>query len=188
MQFFHKDIVVEVPNSVYFPREDSLTLAEIIEKISTNGKNVLDMGCGSGFLAILMARNKAIVTAADINPEAIAIAEKNAAINGINITVIHSNLFENIRDKFDLIVFNPPYLPFGPYDLQWSGGIDIIERFLKDAKSHLKEHGKIIFLASTLTAQEKEITALIEKNGYKYAVLTRKKVPWEELVVFEAKL
>ena len=89
---------------------------------------------------------------------------------------------------FDLIVFNPPYLPKeNPIDPQWSGGIDVIKKFIENTKNHLEKDGKIILLVSTLT-DEKQTIDIIEKNGYKHRILAKKKVPWEELVVFEVKL
>ncbi len=185
-KFFYRDIVVEVPDSVYFPRDDSIMLAELLER--EKPETALDLGCGSGFLAILLAKRGCKVTAADVNPKAVEAAEKNAAMNFVDIKIIESDLFQNIKYDFDLIVFNPPYLPFEPYDLQWSGGIDLIKKFLEDAKSRLKKDGKIIFVVSNLTAPEKEIIEVIEKNGYKYKIFARRKIPWEELIAFELKL
>ncbi len=185
-RFFYKDIVLEVPETVYFPRDDSLLLAEVLER--QNAKTALDLGCGSGFLSILLAKKGADVTAIDINPAALQAAEKNAAINGVSVNVIRSDLFQNIKSTFDLIVFNPPYLSTeAPFDFQWSGGIDLIKKFLEDAKPHLADSGKILFVISTLTNEQKVIEA-IERNNYKYSIIKRMKVPWEELVVFELKL
>ncbi len=185
-RFFYKDIALEIPDSVYMPRDDSIMLAEILE--NEKAEHVLDIGCGSGFLAILLAKHDCTVIAVDINPEAISATEKNAAMNFVEINVVQSDLFENVKDNFDLIVFNPPYLPGEPYDIQWSGGIDLVKKFLEDAREYLKKDGKIIFVISTLTAPEKEIIDLIEKNSYKYKILARKKIPWEELIAFELKL
>jgi release factor glutamine methyltransferase len=143
------------------------------------------MGCGSGFLGILLAKSGFTVLAVYLNPEAVDITNKNKAINFVDFAVVLSDLFENVKDVFDLIVFNPPYLPNdAPVDLQWSGGIELIRKFLLDARNHLAKDGKILFLISTLTSEKETIDA-IEKNGYKYKILARKKVPWEELVVFE---
>lgn len=185
-RFFYKDIVLGIPDSVYTPRDDSLLLAEALE--NEQPCKALDLGCGSGFLAILLAKRGCTVTAADINPAAVAATERNAAINFCQLEVVQSDLFENVKDAFDLIVFNPPYLPEDePIDWQWSGGIDIIRRFLEEAKGHLNPDGKILFVISTLTS-EKETIEAIEKNGYHYKILARKKVPWEELIVFEINL
>ncbi len=182
-RFFYKDIVLEVSDSVYVPREDSLMLADLLE--GEQPCKALDLGCGSGFLAILLTKHGCTVTATDINPAAVADTERNAAINFVQLEAVQSNLFEDVKDVFDLIIFNPPYLPNdAPIDLQWSGGIDVVRRFLLDAKRHLNNNGKILFLISTLTSEKETIDA-IEKNGYKYKILARKKVPWEELIVFE---
>ena len=185
-RFFYKDIVLEVPSGVYTPREDSLMLAELLEQ--ERPCTALDVGCGSGFLAILMAKRGFSVTAADINPATIEATKNNAIINLVDIDLILSDLFETVSGTFDLIIFNPPYLPNdAPVDLQWSGGIDLVRRFLLDARKHLNANGKVLFLISTLTG-EKETVEAIEKNGYRCKELLRKKVPWEELIVYELKL
>jgi len=181
--FYYNDMALEVPDSVYFPREDSLLLAEVLEK--EQPRNALDMGCGTGFLSILLAK-KCSVTAVDANPEAIRTTEKNAAMNGVTLTTIESDLFQIIQDKFELVVFNPPYLTTeAPRDLQWSGGIELVERFLKEAKTHLTENGKILLLVSTLTG---EAIALFDRLDYKHRVVAQRKLPWEQLIVFELTL
>ena len=71
------------------------------------------MGCGSGIVSIFCASLGAECFAADINPAAVKTAKENAELNGFGnkIQVVESNLFENIKDKFDVIFFNPPYYP-----------------------------------------------------------------------------
>jgi release factor glutamine methyltransferase len=190
MKFFYKDLVLEVPETVYYPREDSLLLAKIIEDEGMEERKILDMGTGSGFLSILMAKSNADVTAADINKEALQVAERNAKINNAEIKTIHSDLFEKIEEKFDLIVFNPPYLPEKMYkDIQYhggKGGRKVIQKFINKAADHLRESGKILLLISSITG-EKEVKELFETHGYKTKILARQKVPWEELIVVEAK-
>ena len=188
MKFFYKKISLNVPENVYLPREDSELLASVLAKQKLAGKRCLDMGCGSGFLAILMAKKKAIVIAADISRKAVNAAHLNAEKNGVKIKVIQSDLFEKIKEKFDIIVFNPPYLPVDEKDKTYSGGEsgrDVIERVLKQAKRHLNENGIVFLTISSLTG-EKEVIELFREHGMKAEVIARKKVPWEELMVIEA--
>ena len=102
---------------LYKPREDSFLLAEEIRKYisSLKDKNikVLDLGTGSGIQAETCMQAgipKQNIITSDINKDAI----KNLKTKGF--ASIHSNLFSNIKRKFDLIIFNPPYLPESKYD------------------------------------------------------------------------
>src|SRR3989338_8693399 len=100
-----------VPTSVYSPEEDSEMLAKILASHNFRGMKLLDMGCGSGLLSIVANRVGASVTSCDINPEAVEATIQNAERNNASLRVLHSNLFSSIPDseKFDIIVFNPPY-------------------------------------------------------------------------------
>ena len=163
---------------IYGPREDSLLLAKYVKKYA-NGR-VLDMGTGSGILAEAALEKTNDVLAVDINEEAVEYV-KSKGINSIK-----SDLFSNVKGKFDLIAFNPPYLP-RDYDedeeisLMATGGDkghEIIERFLISAKNHLDKNGIILIVFSTLTG---DIESLIKKYGYKYELL-------EEMPLFFEKL
>lgn len=157
---------MEILDSVYEPREDSFLLRrELIKYLKSHRvSSLLDVGTGSGIQAITAKKSGVErVVASDINPESIKCAKLNS--KNLKISFKQSNLFSNISEKFDLIVFNTPYLPpEPPLDLQWSGGKEFIEKFLKNAKNHLTPNGKIIFLHSSkspislkheLLAQEK---------------------------------
>lgn len=109
------------------PRGDTEILAEqAIATINNSGyNNALDIGTGSGALAVSIAKyTKAKITATDISKEALAVAEKNAASNNVNVKFIQSNLFENITDIYDVIVSNPPYIE--------TAVIDTLEAQVKD--------------------------------------------------------
>ncbi len=191
MMFYYGKIELDIPENVYYPQEDSLLIAKMVEIADLTGKKCLDMGCGSGLLSILMAKKGAIVTCADINRDAIKSTMENASRNGVKIEALDSNLFEKIDGKFYLIVFNPPYLSVDDKykDSTFDGGQsgrDVIERFLKDAKSYLVKEGKIILLISSLTG-EKEVIDFAKKCSYKAQVLERQKIDWEELIVLEMK-
>src|SRR3989344_4864863 len=115
---------------IYEPREDSFLLAKYVEKYA-KGK-ILDIGTGSGIQAAAARKHSDDVTAVDIDEEAVEFAKSK----GIN--AFKSDLFENVEGKYDLIIFNPPYLPEEEnedYEIsrQVSGGKtgnEIFERFM----------------------------------------------------------
>jgi len=140
--------------SVYAPREDSFLLQKEVKRyIKLNKpKRVLDMGTGSGIQAItskLMGVEE--VLAVDINPKAVKLAKRNAKHNKVDIEGYRSDLFSRVKGKFDLIIFNPPYLPVEPpVDVQWSGGKEFIEKFVQQAKLFLTDTGAILFVFSSV--------------------------------------
>ncbi len=164
---------------VYEPREDSFLLAEEVKKYS-KGK-VLDMGSGSGILAEIALENTKDVLAVDIDKEAVELLRKK----GINAKV--SDLFSNVDGKFDLIIFNPPYLPSKEIlDREVDGGRDgfeVIERFFRDVSKYLNEDGKILILLSSFTNLFK-VKKIIKEEGFKFKVSNKKKIDFEELYVW----
>lgn len=175
---------------IYSPQEDSELLAEaLIEVIKEERpKSFLDMGCGSCFqskAAIKAGIKKENILAVDINKNAI----KNAAKLGIKY--IRSDLFENVKGKFDLIAFNAPYLPYDKNDesINTCGGTygwEIIERFIRQAKNHLNKNGAILVVFSSLTNKDK-VEAIIKENKFSYKELRKKNFFMEEIFVYELK-
>lgn len=169
--------------TVYKPAEDSFLLKDYISKLDLQGKNVLDMGTGSGIIALEMARQGASVTAADINLEAVEETQKKAEKQGLEVKVKQSDLFENIDGKFDLITFNPPYLPgeegVGDEEI-WLGGktgTEVTEEFLDQADQYLAEEGFAFTIISTRADFEK----LVEK--YDLKILEKKQLWFENLLI-----
>ena len=188
MKFYHGDIILDVPETVYYPREDSLLLAKALENESLK-KKVLEIGCGSGFLSIVMAKKGAEVTAVDGSKDAVEATRLNAKKNDVSLTCFGSGLFSSVTSKFDLIVFNPPYLPDESNDATYSGGKTgrkVIEKFIENTKDFLERDGKILLLISSLTG-ENEVIPLFHTYSFKTKVIAREKIPWEELMVIEAK-
>ncbi len=106
----------DVNKKVLTPRMETEILVEQVLKAEKNYKNatILDLGTGSGAIAISIAKNcDASVTAIDVSKLALATAEANAKKNDVKIEFLHSNLFEDLKRKrkFDIIVSNPPYIP-----------------------------------------------------------------------------
>ncbi|MBN2422130.1 methyltransferase [Candidatus Woesearchaeota archaeon] len=165
-------------DQVYFPREDSYLLQNHVEKYSKECELVLDMGTGSGIQAITAAKKAKYVLACDINEKSVEYVKKEISYDKIkNITVFQSDLFDfldknyfdlktktftksNKKNRFDLIVFNPPYLiqDLGIKDDAIYGGkrgYETTERFLNRAGDFLKDNGKILITSSSLVNQEK---------------------------------
>ncbi len=168
---------------VYEPREDSFLLLRYISKYAKK-KAVLDMGTGSGVLAKEAKKYAKSVLAADINSEAIKAARK------LGIIAIKSNLFSNIEDSFDLIMFNAPYLPNSEYgNLATDGGehgFEIIEEFLDEAKNHLNKEGVILLLFSSHTKKE-DVDWILTKKEYKFKLVEEERIFFESLYLYEVK-
>jgi release factor glutamine methyltransferase len=144
---------------VYRPAEDSLLLLA-----HTRGRvhgSILDMGTGSGFLAVEVASQPLVdeVVAVDVDPKAVNEAMSRAQEAGVadRIEFIVSDLFWGLEGRrFDWILFNPPYLPSeGAADeASWTGGRvgdETTMRFLHEAGGHLEPDGAIIMVHSSHT-------------------------------------
>ncbi|MGM5484267.1 MAG: HemK2/MTQ2 family protein methyltransferase [Nanobdellota archaeon] len=165
---------------IYEPREDSDLLARNVNAYAS-GK-VLDMGSGTGIQAKSAERAKEVLCA-DLDPEAVERCRKEG------LKSVESDLFSEIKEKFDTIIFNPPYLPEDPYmkDKALDGGKEgweLSERFLREAREHLEDKGIILFLFSSLTGREK-IDSILKENGYDHEQLDSMKLDFEELYVYK---
>ncbi len=171
---------------VYQPQEDSYLLLELVKK-EAFGK-VLEIGTGTGILAIAATKKKNVksVVAADVNEKALAAAAANA--KKAKIKFIQSDLFKNIKGKFNTIIFNPPYLPQdkGVEDAAIYGGKkghETIERFLDGSPEHLTENGRILLLFSSLTKRDR-IDEIIANNGYEYELFSQQSLFFEKLYTY----
>ncbi len=178
------DIKIEIMEGVYKPEEDSYLL---ISSIEINGKKALDMGCGCGIIALHLAKNGCEVVAVDINEKAVENTIKNARINQINLRCFKSNLFSNINEKFDMIAFNPPYLPTKNEDIAWDGGKngkEIIEKFLREAKNYLNKDGVIYMVMNSLNKVDKIIKKF---RKYEFEKISEKRFFFEVIYVYRIK-
>jgi len=183
---------------VYEPAEDSFLLADAALKVVKPGMCILEIGTGSGFVsAVLLANLRDIqLIATEINPHAAHCAKMNS------VEVIRTDLFRGIKPKnpetlFDLILFNPPYLPTseeekvpGWLNYAFDGGIsgrETLDRFLDEVKDYLKPGGEILVLISSITGLD-AVKEKIINLGFAVDVVARKKVSFEELIVVRGKL
>lgn len=167
-----------VTPDVLIPREDTEIL--VIESIKQNKKKILDLCTGSGCIAISLAKyiENADVTAVDICQYALEIAKKNAKRNDVKVNFIESNLFENVFEKYDAIVSNPPYIKTSDLEnLQievkneprkaLDGGEDglyFYREIIIKSKEHLNYEGVLLFEIGYDEADD--VVRLFRENGY----------------------
>ncbi|HMQ79078.1 MAG TPA: methyltransferase [Ignavibacteria bacterium] len=167
-----------------------------INTLDLNSKHILDMGSGSGVVSIIAASRGAQCIAADINPVAIRCITENALQNKFSgqITAIESDLFESLRNtypaKFDIIFFNPPYYkgsPHNNFERAFKGGpnLEVIDRFLEDAKNFLAPSGRLCLLVSSDMDLD-DLYNRVRSAGYSYKIIHTNKKPFETFYIIDA--
>ena len=112
----------------------SITLLDTYLKNKKDIHNFLDVGCGYGFLSIVLAKELNISgVGVDVNLRALDLAKSNASLNQVSVSFKESNIYENIEGKFDLIITNPPI----------RAGKKTVLGILLDAKKHLNTNGEL---------------------------------------------
>ena len=132
--FFSREFFVK--KGVLIPRFDTEILVNSACEIIKEKKltSCLDLCCGSGIIGITLNKETQIITTcSDISSKALKVAKKNAKHHNAKISFIKSNLFKNIKQRFDLIVSNPPYIP--------SSDIEKLDSVVKDNEPHLALDG-----------------------------------------------
>ncbi|OGS42224.1 MAG: hypothetical protein A3K67_02485 [Euryarchaeota archaeon RBG_16_62_10] len=175
---FDPSIDIASPPEVYNPSDDSFLLLESVEV--RPGQEFLEVGCGTGIVSLHAAKAGARVTAADISPHAVECTRRNAAKNGLKMRVLESDLFEKVSGNFDVIAFNPPYLPGETrstswVERAWSGGSEGSEttvRFMEQAWAHMSPGARAYLILSSVggllsvlqAASERYSSELIEER------------------------
>jgi len=167
------DKTIEIPPSVFspVPWEHNLLARAVLREVRETDR-VLDMGTGSGVQAILAASKSSNVIAVDVNPFAVECAKANVNLNKLSsrITVKESDLFENVKGKFDLIIFDPPFRWFEPRDIWERSCADKEYRtlglFFENAEKYLNDKGRILMVFGT-SGDIVYFKHLIRKYGFR---------------------
>lgn len=177
------------PPGVYRPQTDTGLLRRALYRERITGRTeVLDLGTGSGALAVEAARLGARVTAVDISWRALATAWCNALLNGQLIRVHHGDLASAVPDRrFDLVVTNPPYVPAPPRvgpprgpARAWDAGMDgrlLIDRICATAPAILRPAGRLLMVHSHLSGVEETLTRL-DAAGLHAEIVDRTRLPF----------
>lgn len=188
---FHKMIQ---SNALYQPAEDSFLLSEVLKKqlakllYQNPNLTFLEIGTGSGIHlenALKSGVKKENIFSSDIDSRAVD------HCNLLGFNCIQSDLFKNLKGTYDIIVFNPPYLPLDekePKDsrLATTGGKkgdEIITKFLQQVKDYLKPNG-IIFLVTSSSTPEIEF----KDFGYIEREVGKQRLFYESLIIWELNL
>ena len=151
------DFKIRIGPHVYVPFDKSVPamLTQFSDLIKD--KTVIDIGTGTGILAVFAAQMGAkSVVASDININAVECAKNNINISGFNnIEVIHSDLFSNIVNKYDVIIFNAPWVMGSPKNLYelaiYDDNYALINRFIEQAPDYLDKNGVILLQYSDIS-------------------------------------
>ena len=186
---------IETDDLVYIPSDDTFLLAENLE--IKKGQSVLEIGTGSGLVSMYASLLTDDVTATDINYNALELAEKNFKLNNIGtIKLEFGDLFEPVKDKkFDVILFNTPYLPTDSDDIinddlnyAFDGGLDgrkVIDRFINEVSNHLNDKGIVQIIQSSLSDNDRTLH-MFDRNGFIAEIAASEKFFFEEIVLINA--
>lgn len=189
------DMVIYVWRGIYPPSDDTFL---ILDNLKLNGGEfVLDVGTGTGILAIRCALKGCYVVGIDVKRAAVKNAQYNAKVNSVEklTSFLCSDAISALRDmcEFDVIVMNPPYLPSTGVtsmdDPSWNGGpngTSLVFKVIKEVHRILGKRGKMYFVISSLSNYS-DVISLLRIMELQPTILARKKLWFEELFLVEVR-
>lgn len=185
-----RHVELSVGPGVFIPRPETESLVDLALEHLPHEGCVVDVGTGSGAIALSIAHERpdATIYATEVDPDARAWAERNRDALGLRVSIVGTDMFQGLpgvlRGATDVVVSNPPYvatvergiLPVEvvahePHTALFSGGrgLDVIERLVVDARSWLREGGWLVLEIGE--KQGEAVTALLESAGYSDALV-----------------
>ncbi|AMD16698.1 methyltransferase [Methanobrevibacter sp. YE315] len=189
------DFIINTDDNVYVPAEDSYLLADNLQ--IKEGQSVLEIGTGSGIVAMYASRLTDRITVTDINFDACLLCEKNFKANSIeNIEILFGNLFEPVKNrKFDVILFNTPYLPTEDDEVlddtinyAFDGGLNgrkVIDLFLNEVGNHLNDGGIVQLIQSSLSGND-ETLEMLDRLGFIAEIAASEHFFFEDITLINA--
>lgn len=185
-EFVFKGIKVKVLPGVFHPGLfiSSKILLNFVDEISLEEKSFLELGAGTGIIAILAARKGATVYASDISRKAVENIKLNAENNSAKINVFTSDMFQSIpENQFDYIIINPPYYkkdPLKEEEYAWLCGSNL--EFFKSLFGSLSKYihnSSEVFMILSEVCDIKEIKTIGRQNGFTWNLRMKKRI-WAE--------
>ncbi len=166
--------------------------SQLSDELVPATSSVLDVGTGSGILAVFAAQWAAQVIAVDANPEAVRCARINALINRVEdrVFVRQGDLFAPLQgERFDLVLFNPPYFKGKPSSRREQAFFseDILDRFAAGLAVHLSAGGRAVIILSSLGSERQALDGF-KKHRFAIRRLAQRTLPAEKLSIFELRV
>jgi len=187
-----KPCFVALHADVYRPSDDTFLLAAAVHAQARAGQRFLEVGCGAGLVSLVAARAGCLVTCTDANPHAVALARHNAKQNGLAVTAVETDLLAGLAGPFDLVAFNPPYLPTDPderlpgvINLAFDGGRDGNETVLRFAAQlgALAHRPACVLVVHSSLSDPAPLRAALARFGYRNDVVAEQTLDFERLTV-----
>ncbi len=179
---------------VYEPSDDTFLLARVVGDLVGPGTRFLEVGCGAGLVSLVAARAGAEVVCTDLNEHAVTLALHNAKQNRLKLAAHQADLLIGVEQDgpYDVVAFNPPYLPTGPDDevegplnLAFDGGADgnrVVLRFA-DQVLGLPVLPKVILVIHSSLSDPTPLARRLASAGYRHDVAAREDHFFEKLWV-----
>ncbi|HUR25387.1 MAG TPA: HemK2/MTQ2 family protein methyltransferase [Candidatus Thermoplasmatota archaeon] len=183
---------VSLHDDVYRPSDDTLLLAKAVHAELRRGERFVEVGCGAGYVSLVAARAGAQVTCTDANPHAVALARHNARENRLTLQAFETDLLAGLDGPFDVVAFNPPYLPTapddyvpGPLNLAFDGGPDgnaVVLRFAEQLAA-LRPLPRAVLVVHSTLSDPSPLQRTMGRLGYRNDVAAEEAQPFERLTV-----
>lgn len=197
---------MKMPDNIYEPEEDSQLMLNVanseIKRYNLKffeGKKICEVGVGSGYVLTSIAKRNPdnIFVGTDINSEAVEWTRDIFRRLKIKATIYEKDLLEDVRGKFDILIFNTPYLPLEKNEkfenltikdraiYGGKNGYETIERFIEQINDSLEDNGFVLMLVSTHSKID-IINEILKKNLFKFRIVKEREAGmFETLMVYK---
>lgn len=189
--YHHNNVKIRVLPSVFHPGifHSSITLLEYLQASPVENRKILELGAGSGLIAISMAKRGAKVSASDINPNAIRALKESMESNNVFMSLFQSDVFQNIPpDTYDFILVNPPYFNKNPKDM-WDQAFycgknfEFFDRFFRDLLQYI-DPGSTVLMILNEHCELKTIEKIALNFGFQMVLKSKIKKSSEDQLIY----